>query len=100
VDVLQVWVLIGVPALVLALALFARRSPLRALVGYVVLGGAFAGVTAVDRASGAVFGGLLTLLYAAGRGGRLEHEGEPLTGVDAVPEVTRRVARDHAGAES
>lgn len=71
-SVVQVWLLFGIPALVLGLALFVGRSPWRAILGYVVLLAGFGTVAAFDRASGAVFGGLLALLYAAGRGGATE----------------------------
>ncbi|MDQ3972991.1 MAG: hypothetical protein M3276_01375 [Actinomycetota bacterium] len=69
------WVLIGVPLLALGLALFVGRSRPRALAGYLVLGCGFAALTAVDRTSGAIFGAVLALLYAAGRGGALETAG-------------------------
>jgi hypothetical protein len=72
VTILQVWLLFGLPALLLGLALFIGRSPWRAALGYVVLLAGFATVAVFDRASGAVFGGILALLYAAGRGGTTE----------------------------
>ena len=69
-TVMQVWLLIGVPVLFGALALYTARSPaLNALGVLVALAGAVA-VTAVDRASGAVLGVLAVLLYAAGSAGR------------------------------
>lgn len=68
----QAWLVIGVPALVLGVALFVRRSPVRSALGYLVLFGAFAGLAAYHRPSAALFGGLIALLYAAGRGGRME----------------------------
>lgn len=72
-SVLAAWILIGVPALALGLAMFVGRSPGRALVGYVVLGCGSAALTAVHRVSGALLGAVLALLYAAGRGGAMEH---------------------------
>jgi hypothetical protein len=70
VDVVQVWLLIGVPVLVTALALFTARSPALGPVGVLVaLGGAVA-IATVDRASGAVLGVIAVLLYAAGSAGR------------------------------
>lgn len=71
-DVLQVWLLIGVPTLALAGALFVRRSPWRSMVGYAVLLAGFGGMAVYDRANAAFFGGLIALLYAAGRGGTME----------------------------
>jgi hypothetical protein len=77
VGVLQVWLLAGIPALALAALLFVRRSPLRALFGYLALLAGFGVVTYFHPPSGAVLGGLLALLYAAGRGGNYESEPEP-----------------------
>ena len=71
-DPLVVWLVIGIPALVLAAALFLRPSYWRALAGYVVLGLAFALTAAFHRPSAAVFGGLIALLVAAGRGTAVE----------------------------
>lgn len=71
-DVLQVWMLMGIPALALAGAMFIRRSPWRSLLGYAVVFAAFGGMAVYHRASAAVFGGLAALLYAAGRGGNIE----------------------------
>lgn len=73
-SLLQAWLVLGVPGLVLGLAMFIVRSPVRALLGYVVLLATFVGMALVDRASAAVLGGLLALLYAAGRGGDMERE--------------------------
>lgn len=73
-STLQAWLVIGVPGLVVGLALFLVRSPIRALLGYAVLVATFAGMALVDRASAGVLGGLLALLYAAGRGGQMERE--------------------------
>lgn len=74
-NTLQVWMLIGIPSLALAGAMFVRRSSWRALVGYAALLGGFGGMAVFDRASAAVFGGLIALLYAAGRGGVIERQG-------------------------
>lgn len=71
-NVLQVWLLIGIPSLALAGAMFVRRSSWRALVGYAALLLGFAGMAVYDRVSATVFGGLVALLYAAGRGGSIE----------------------------
>jgi hypothetical protein len=67
-SIVQVWLLFGIPALVLGLALFVGRSPWHAVLGYLVLFAGFAAVAVFDRASAAVFGGILALLYGAGRG--------------------------------
>lgn len=69
---MQVWLIVGIPTLAVGLALFLRRSPVRAMLGYVVLAAGFGLVSFSHRPSGAVFGGLLALLYAAGRGGAME----------------------------
>ncbi len=80
-TVLQVWLLFGLPALILGTALFVGRSPWRTALGYLVLVGGFIALATVERVSAGIFGGLLTLLYAAGRGGRDEggaaEEGAP-----------------------
>lgn len=69
-SVVQVWLLIGVPVLFGAGALYTARSPALSALGVLVaLAGAVA-VTTVDRASGAVLGALAVLLYAAGSAGR------------------------------
>lgn len=85
-SVLQAWLVIGIPGLVVGLAMFLVRSPARALVGYAVLLAAFVGMATVDRISGALFGGLLALLYAAGRGGQMERE-RPHDDAVGLPEV-------------
>lgn len=69
---LQVWMLIGIPALALAGAMFVRRSSWLALVGYAAMLGGFGGMAVFDRTSAAVFGGMIALLYASGRGGSVE----------------------------
>ncbi|MEX0657785.1 MAG: hypothetical protein WD080_01495 [Egibacteraceae bacterium] len=96
-SLLQAWLVIGVPGLVLGLGLFMVRSPARAMAGYVVLVATFAGMALVDRTSAAVLGGLLALLYAAGRGGDLEREERDDDG-DGLPAVVgykqRRAAQE------
>lgn len=96
-SLLQAWLVIGVPGLALGLGLFMVRSPARAMAGYVVLIATFAGMALVDRTSAAVLGGLLALLYAAGRGGDLERE-ERDDGEDVLPKVVgykqRRAAQE------
>lgn len=71
-NTLQVWMLIGVPALALAGAMFIRRSSWRSLVGYAALLVGFGAMAVYDRTSAAIFGGLIALVYAAGRGGSIE----------------------------
>lgn len=78
-TVLQAWLLFGIPCLVLGLALFVGRSMWRSLVGYLVLGIGFATMMIYDRASGAFFGALIALAYAAGRGGSADVGPDPLT---------------------
>lgn len=94
-SVLQVWLVVGVPGLVLAGALFYGRSRLRSRLGYLVMLATFAGLTVVDRASGSVVGILLALTYAAGRGGAADAEVEN-TSVIAVPGEVRRPVRHPA----
>lgn len=74
-NTLQVWMLIGIPALALAAAMFIRRSPWRSGIGYAALLAGFAGMVAYEHIlSAAVFGALTALLYAAGRGSTLERQ--------------------------
>ena len=96
-NALQVWLLIGIPALVLGGALFLRRSPVRSALGYVVLLGGFAGVTAFHRPSAGVFGGVLALLYAAGRGGSWERV-DVREDEEGVPDEALHPARRRAPA--
>lgn len=63
------WFLIGVPALVAGLAMFAARGRALNMAAYGVLAVGSVALTAVHRPSGALLGGLLALLYATGRGG-------------------------------
>jgi hypothetical protein len=92
VSITQAWLIVGIPALVLAAALFYGRSRVRTRLGYLVLLAAFAVLTPVDPASGAVVGGVVALLYAAGRGGEAESEYVD-TSTIAVPEEVRRPVR-------
>ncbi len=71
-STLQVWLVAGLPALLLGSALFVGRSGWRTALGYVVLAVGFVAVAAVERTSGALFACLLALLVAAGRGGAVE----------------------------
>lgn len=91
-SVVQVWLVVGIPLLVLASALFYGRSRIRTLLGYLVLLVAFGVVVSVDSASGAIIGGFAALLYAAGRGGQADTAAED-TSTIAVPDETRRTAR-------
>lgn len=93
---LQAWLVVGVPGLALGLALFLVRSPVRALLGYGVLLATFVGMALVDRASAVVLGGLLALLYAAGRGGDMERE--PVRDdAEVLPDVVGYKQRRAAG---
>lgn len=82
----QAWLLVGIPTLVLALALFLRPTGLRAAAGYAVLLAGFVAMTFWHRASGALFGGLVALLYAAGRGGAGRRSG-PGPDEEGVPDA-------------
>jgi hypothetical protein len=70
VDVLQSWVAIGVPGLVLAAGLFVGHSPVRAWLGYAVLAAlvVFFALVPGSAASAAVIGVLGVGLVATGRG--------------------------------
>ncbi len=69
-DVLQVWILIGVPGLVIAIALFVGRSVFRAWLGYGVLAALIATffVTPGGGVSAAIIGALAVVFVANGRG--------------------------------
>lgn len=71
------WLLVGIPALALGLTLFVGRSPVRTLLGYLVLALGFGVMAVFDRPSAAILGGVLALLYAAGRGGPMERDDRP-----------------------
>ncbi len=73
-TVAQAWILAGIPALAVAVIALIGRGWWRALVGYGVLLAAFGVLVTVDRASAALFATLIALIYASGRGGRLEAE--------------------------
>jgi hypothetical protein len=79
VTLVQAWLLFGIPCLSLGLAMFVGRSTWRSLVGYLILAVGFATMTVFDRASGAVFGAVLALVYAAGRGGSADVGPDPLS---------------------
>lgn len=91
-TIVQVWLVVALPLLVLAFALFYGRSRIRTGLGYLVLLIAFGIVVSVDPASGAAIGGVAALLYAAGRGGQADAGGDD-TSTIAVPDQTRRTAR-------
>jgi hypothetical protein len=92
VTALQAWLIVGIPAVVLAGALFYGRSRLRTALGYLVLFGAAALMLFVDRASAGFFGVLAALLYAWGRGGSAESEAME-TSLIGVPDEVRRPVR-------
>ena len=65
----QGWMLIGVPALVLGLVLYALRSPRLGAVGLLMITAGAVALSVIDRASGAALGSVVALLYATGRAG-------------------------------
>lgn len=85
-TVLQAWLFFGIPALALGVAMFVGRSPWRSLLGYVALAAGFGLMTVFDRASGAIFGAILALVYATGRGGtrEMEYDAQTDTSHEAV----------------
>lgn len=95
VTLLQAWLFIGIPAAALGLAMFLGPSRWRPIVGYVLLLVGFVGMGAFHAPSGALFGLLIALLYAAGRGGSGEQRVSPLsaTGLAAAEAADR--ARTH-----
>lgn len=90
------WFVIGVPSVAVAAAMFLGRSPRRAQLGYVALIAGFGAMAAVDRVSAGVLGGVIALLYAAGRGGEIEWEAERADET-AVPEVDEDTGHGHVG---
>lgn len=94
------WLLVGVPTLLAAVVLFMDRAPWRAMLGYLVLSAGFVGMAALgDRLSAAAFGGVMALVYAAGRGGTVERE---VTRDDeiGVPDVAVDHGHGHVGTSS
>ncbi|HEX9889373.1 MAG TPA: hypothetical protein VGA69_07830 [Nitriliruptorales bacterium] len=77
-NVLQSWLIVGIPGLVVLGALFVGRSPLRSALGYVALAAllVFFLIVPADTASAAAVGVVGALLVAAGRGGEIENEPE------------------------
>lgn len=74
---LQAWLVAGIPSLVVAAIAFVGRSPWRSLLGYVALAVGFGALATAHRPSAAAFAGLIALMYASGRGGRMEAEPSP-----------------------
>lgn len=95
-TLLQVWLFVGVPAAALGLAMFIGSSRWRPLVGYLVLLVGFAVMAVFHAPSGALFGVLIALLYAAGRGGSGEQAVASLsaTGLAAAEAAERARTRD------
>ena len=85
-DVLQVWLVMGIPGLALTGAMFFRRSPWMSLIGYAAVFATFGGMAVYHRASAAVFASLAALLYAAGRGGAVEGA-QDRTNEEGVPDA-------------
>ena len=95
-SILQAWLVVGVPLLIVAFALFYGRSRIRTALGYLALLAAFGFMVTVDRGSAAVIGGLAALAYGAGRGGQAESETSDTSRI-AVPDVVRRTSRFRTG---
>jgi len=82
-DVLQTWIVVGVPGLVVAGALFVGRSWVRAMLGYATLVALVVTFAMIPGGapSAVVIGVIGTLLLAMGRGTRIDarrpehHEG-------------------------
>lgn len=79
-NLVQVWLLIGIPGLVIAAALFVGHGRARAVVGYLILVALLVLFTATSggRSSAAAIGLIIVAAVATGRGthldaGRREH---------------------------
>ena len=85
-TLLQLWLFVGIPAIALGGAMFVGHSWWRSLLGYLCLLIGFAVMVPFHRPSAAIFGVLLALVYAAGRGGDVEREYDHVsaTGVGAA----------------
>ena len=77
-DVLQTWLIVGVPGLAAAAALFAGRSKIRSLIGYLVLVALVVTFLVVpgDVISAASVGLITFLLVALGRGMQADDQPE------------------------
>lgn len=77
-DLLQTWLIVGVPGLLVAATLFAGRHQLRAMAGYVVLLGLVVTFLVVpgDVISAASVGLIAFVLVATGRGMQADAEPE------------------------
>lgn len=75
-DVLQAWLVVGIPGLVVVGSLFAGRSPIRTAIGYFVLAALLVFFLLVpgDTISAVIVGTAGVLLLAVGRGGVVEAE--------------------------
>lgn len=77
-DVLQTWLIVGVPGLVTVMGLFAGRSRIRSMVGYVVLVALVVTFLLVpeDIISAAAIGLVAFFLVALGRGMQADEQPE------------------------
>ena len=91
-SILQAWLVVGIPLLIVAFALFYGRSRIRTALGYLALLIAFGVMLTVDAASAVAIGGLASLAYGAGRGGQAESEVADTSRI-AVPDSTRRTSK-------
>lgn len=73
-DVMQSWLLVGVPALVLAAGLFVGRSSVRAWIGYGVLAAtvAFFAIVPQDVISVTILSAIAVVMVAIGRGTHID----------------------------
>lgn len=86
-----VWLVAGVPALLLAVGLLVPRRRGLTLAAYGAIAVGFGIVAAVDPVSAAAVGSILALLYASGRGGADEER--PPAHEPGVPRVVERPER-------
>lgn len=95
-TLLQAWLFIGIPAAALGLGMFIGSSRWRPLLGYLILAVGFVAMSLFHRPSGALFGVLMALLYAAGRGGSGEQAVTSMsaTGLSAAEAAERARTRE------
>ncbi|MEX2325139.1 MAG: hypothetical protein WD576_05265 [Nitriliruptoraceae bacterium] len=77
-NVLQTWLIIGIPGLVIAAALFVGRSRIRAILGYATIAGVAASFAVADGGGSSIVivGVVALLLVAVGRGTYVDTEAD------------------------